>query len=902
MGLFPKKKKDPYGEYAAGIFEEDYTLSDEGIIPVGQRQDINQAPHALTPDEVKGNDSDAIVDDIPMQSAGESLYQRMMSAHATDSEQTPEKAETPKTPEEVTRRSEEVKEQAESLLEKCSQFVHSDKAEEAFMPEPAYTLDSVDDIIAEAEKRAQARVREIYGAKETEAPKAEEKPAEPVKTEPVPEKKPAPVPEIKLPEPKSEPEPAAVPIPPVSPAATVIPSEGITLPKAKTEETDEVKEFTPSSHVGPEQTPEEIVMHREDVRSYHYRFADNDAEGAPESADADEQEPVEEQTIQFTPVKEETPSFSDEIKASLGTDTSFEPEDDEDLYEAEDELYLDYYSYEDAKLVFASLSRKRRMLNIRLVLTVLVAAFSAFMALPFSSAIREISPFGFLIAEVAAVLVGALINLDIFKSFATVLSKRAKADLPLAVSVIFCLGYGIYAIAVRDVNLVQFGIVPLIGMLFSLIGKLHSVGRIIKNFGVVASNDEKFAVSLVDEENGSYAIAHDAVEGEALIAIGKKTLNVTHFMKHSLSPDPFGSAVSVLAGIGVMAASAMLVYGAVTASLNEALGLFIALLCVAAPYSSGAIGSLPLWLASRRLQKHGAMLAGFSDAENIEQTNAVVFDTASLFPRGRVKMYDLKVLSPNDLEQTIFNAAAVTTSANSPLGHVFRRIARTSEEYVLPPADSVKYENRLGISGWVGDHSLLIGNRTLMETHGVAVPSVEVDKKILRSGYFPVYVASDGRPCALLIVRYENDEDITEQLHRLCNMGVTILVDNCDPNVTEEMLCDYFSLPEGFVKVMQSNSVRKYREMCEYSESTESGAAFDGTAKGLASIVAAAIRVRQLTTAMTVIHIICLIIGIAAVAVLFASGMGGYITPITVTLYLLISALLVRACSLFLRP
>lgn len=265
-------------------------------------------------------------------------------------------------------------------------------------------------------------------------------------------------------------------------------------------------------------------------------------------------------------------------------------------------------------------------------------------------------------------------------------------------------------------------------------------------------------------------------------------------------------------------------------------------------------------------------------------------------------MFDMKVLSPNNLEQTIFNAAAVTTSIKSPLGHVFRRIARTSDDYVLPPADSVKYENRLGISGWVGDHSLLIGNRTLMETHGVTVPSIEVDKKILRNGYFPVYVASDGRPCALLIVGYENREDITDELHRLCNTGVTLLIENCDSNVNEEMLCDYFGLHPDFVKIMQSGSVRKYREKTEYSESVSAKAAYDGSACGIASIVTAAIKVKKLTTAMTVLHIICMIAGLAAAVALVVAGNSALFTPLNILLYLLASAILVCVASLFLRP
>ena len=58
MGLFSKKHKKSYYDYA--YINEENTgypmLDDEGILPIGQRSDLNFAPHALTADEVKGNE------------------------------------------------------------------------------------------------------------------------------------------------------------------------------------------------------------------------------------------------------------------------------------------------------------------------------------------------------------------------------------------------------------------------------------------------------------------------------------------------------------------------------------------------------------------------------------------------------------------------------------------------------------------------------------------------------------------------------------------------------------------------------------------------------------------------------------------------------------------------------
>ena len=132
--------------------------------------------------------------------------------------------------------------------------------------------------------------------------------------------------------------------------------------------------------------------------------------------------------------------------------------------------------------------------------------------------------------------------------------------------------------------------------------------------------------------------------------------------------------------------------------------------------------------------------------------------------------------------------------------------------------------------------------------------------------------------------------------------GVTILINNCDPNVTEGMLCDYFGLPEGFVKLMQSGSVRKYLDSTEYSESCVAGAAYSASACGLAGAVASAIKVKKLTMVMTVLHIILLFAGIAGAVVLTLTGQTDKITPLFVLAYSLVSALIVRLSALFIKP
>ncbi len=857
MGLFSKKNKDTYDDYSS----DELLFLEDGIIPIGMRTDVNHAPHALTADEVKGNEPVETVDDIPMQSAGESLYQRMIDSRKEEKDVEDKK-------------SDEIKEQTQSLLSRCSQYVE-DKA--SVMSEPAYKLDSIEDIIAEAEKRAQERVRKIYGGEEKK-------------------------PEIKHEEIKEEktenitPESREI----VSHETAVFPeTEKIVLAEEETASAEIDTDINATQVIDfsdkLDSPPEEITMVREtEVKNYQYRFADEDIE--QENTDNNI-------TIAFDPIQDvELKPFGGLVEdISSSSDNQVQEESFEENESDTDDIIDDYKSIDDAQMIKKNLKQRSSSLSVKMLFTFLFALLLISTSLPFFAPIRETYAQAFIILQTAITLVTALINIDIFKSF-TLVSKKTSYDLSLSLCTIASIGYGVYAALTESYFAQQFSAVVVLGMLFSLIGKKSNVKRILKNFQKISNTEEKFATYLIDETNGSYAIAHDAVEGEALVAVGKKTVNVLDFLKNSYSKNPFGNTNHTLTMIGIIVSLVLAIYSFIVFDVVSAFGVLVMLLSITSPLTINLIHSLPLSLANKRLTQYGAMLSGYKAALEIENTNAVAFDIQSIFPRGTVKMFDMKVLHPNDLERTIFNAAAVTTTINSPLGHVFRRIARTSDDYVLPLADSVKYEKRMGISGWVGDDSLLIGNRTLMETHGVSVPSVEVDKKILRSGYFPVYVACNGQPCALIVVGYETDPKITRELHRLCNTGVTLLVNNCDPNITEEMLCDYFDLPNDFVKIMKSSGIKKYEDSTQYSESVSSGASYDGSACGLAAIVTAAIKVKKLTAAMTVLHTLAFILGLAAALLLVITNNISLFTPLNALIYLAASLIFVCLAPLFYKP
>jgi hypothetical protein len=206
----------------------------------------------------------------------------------------------------------------------------------------------------------------------------------------------------------------------------------------------------------------------------------------------------------------------------------------------------------------------------------------------------------------------------------------------------------------------------------------------------------------------------------------------------------------------------------------------------------------------------------------------------------------------------------------------------------LPKVNGVQYEDKMGISGWIGPNTVLIGNRNLMQGHNIPVPPSSVDQKILKAGYFPVYIAFKGSPCLLFVVKYEVDEQVKAELIKLCNTGMTVLVNPQDPNTTEAMICDYFGIPDDALKVMNHNGRVIYEKETAFVQSVTAPAVGNDNIIGKLAAVTAGIKINSIVAVLTAIYVVAAVLGGAMLVYLGIMGKLATITSFALTVFQLL--------------
>ena len=577
------------------------------------------------------------------------------------------------------------------------------------------------------------------------------------------------------------------------------------------------------------------------------------------------------------------------VESVSDTSTSNEAEVDEitSMQKEEKIDFDDYKSISDRSKILNSLLNKKKSFTFKFLLSLFVFIPSLLLstiAIFNSSTIpkRTID-----IAELIFCILILLINANTLAGLKDLFNTKTKTNLPAALSLISATIFAVINLIFSG-DLVGFSCMATLSLVSYNLANRNFYSKTIKNFNIIANAEFKNAISIIQNKNATKTIVGNSIEGSALVCYGGETTNIHNFLRYTFCKNPISGKIQKLSLIsvvvGVLLSLSTIVLN--SSDLIFALYIFCASICFSAIPAVYHIVSLTINSANKRLNHYDAMITGYKAADELELCNAVAVDCGSLFPEGSVRLVDMKLLSPNPFDQSILDAAAITSTIQSPLAGIFKQMDSTKDyEAQSQEVDTVIYEEKMGISGWVNDRRVFVGNRDLLIAHGFAgLPPAELDKKIMRKGYFPVYIASDNILCALLVVKYDPDQDIIYEMQRLANTGTTILVNNCDPNLCSQMLADYFGLYDETVFIMNKKGTDFHKALTTHKEHRRAGAAFKSRIEGLIASLTASINIKKYISRMSVFYICSVILGFLTLITCIFTSLNNLITPLNMLL------------------
>lgn len=360
---------------------------------------------------------------------------------------------------------------------------------------------------------------------------------------------------------------------------------------------------------------------------------------------------------------------------------------------------------------------------------------------------------------------------------------------------------------------------PLAGLLLTLcaVGYYCRAVSVRRNFAFVSYPGEKYAATLIEEENALQEIGRRAAGlGRASVGYFHRTDFLSDYLANAheehrgdewsrwMTPIAFGLSV-VLSLVSLLGEGVNDVWSWLT--------VFVGMVCMSMQATQFAV-QLPLNHCSRVMLSRGGFLVGWKAVSQFGDLDALVVDIADLYPDESMLLHGIKTFSGTHIDEAILTAASLAVRSGGPLAMIFRRIIENKEN-LLSEVDSLVYEQGMGLSGWVDGRRVFVGNRRLLQNHSVDVPSLDYEARYARDGRRLVYLSLGGQLSAMFVVSYLPDPEIQDALQDLCRSRVTLLVRSCDPCITTQDLCDSFGLDEYYVDVMPASAGRAYMQLAE---------------------------------------------------------------------------------------
>ncbi len=440
-----------------------------------------------------------------------------------------------------------------------------------------------------------------------------------------------------------------------------------------------------------------------------------------------------------------------------------------------------------------------------------------------------------------------------------------------------------------------FSMAAVFGFIIINASGLINCRRVLRSFELCAYKYERgpFVVRGFEDEKEQREMSRGMLMDKAEMYYSAKTLFPSDFIRNSANTSAERRAAGIIIPV---AAAAAIITGAVALVISEnhsaidAFTVCAGTFCACSPVFAAFVPAVLVKAANRTLNAEGSLVTGFDSAEELGTANGVVIDSADIFDRSKCKMHGMLDFKKIRIDDVLVYAAALVIKSGGPLRDCFENVI-SSDHGLLPQVRELVYEDKLGISARIVGQKVLLGNRALLQNHGVEVPDRSIETKHTSSGRRVIYLAVCGQLAAMFVVSYAVDESLREYLERLEAAGTKIIVRTNDVNVTEEMLARGFEMPKSAFCVLGSVAGRIYtNRRDEVTERCPVHLVHNGTALTMMRAFAAIQQLCRDMDVLFVIQVILCVLGFVGAAALTGLSMLEQLNGITVSAFLALSA------------
>ena len=319
--------------------------------------------------------------------------------------------------------------------------------------------------------------------------------------------------------------------------------------------------------------------------------------------------------------------------------------------------------------------------------------------------------------------------------------------------------------------------------------------RMRKNFNII-SEKELHSISHIERKETAFEIGRGLLLDEPIVLASQKTKFPGRFLELSKKYYPADEinkkTVPISLGVALIVG---IITTIISRNLFNGVSAFSAVTAMAAPCFILLCDNLAVNKLSLNLRKQGAVITGWEASRMCSVANGITVNSTDVFDENGGNVYGIKTFHSMKVDEAILYTAAMVVASGGALGNLFKRVVMDRTE-LLPPVDTLAYEDKLGLSAWIQNRRVLVGSYDLLRNHNVEVPDKAFVDRQTHDGRYPLFLAIEGKLAAMFIVSYDVNEQNAKYLKRIEKESISLLLRNDDANITDNMVAKTLSIPD----------------------------------------------------------------------------------------------------------
>jgi len=231
---------------------------------------------------------------------------------------------------------------------------------------------------------------------------------------------------------------------------------------------------------------------------------------------------------------------------------------------------------------------------------------------------------------------------------------------------------------------------------------------------------------------------------------------------------------------------------------------FVSVIIIACPCALGIATPAALMMGTGKGAENGILFKGGEYLEIANKVQIIVFDKTGTLTKGKPSVTEMIELTNSISETELLRLTAIAESGSEhPLGQAVVNYAREKGIMVANP-ESFEVVSGHGLQAIYADHTILIGNRKLMDDNNIHVTAAADSKlkDLENQGKTAVLVAIDNKLAGIIGIADTIKENAKETIDVLKSMGIEVVMLTGDNERTANAVASKLEIDRVIAQVL----------------------------------------------------------------------------------------------------